>query len=383
MNPSRPFTRTLFGLAASAALGLVLSACAPPESGLQKPPRPAIVVQPTASDSRPAIYPGEVRARHEPNLAFRVGGEVTKRLVEVGDRVKKGEALAELDAEDLLLQRDSARAQLAAAEAEFRNAENELTRYRELLARKLIGESQHDAVQTRFDASSAQLARARAQLEVAENQTAYTVLKAPSDGVIARRQVEAGQVVAAGQTVFTLAADGDREVRIDLPEQDIARFAVGQPVTVELWSQQGKPLSGQIRELSPAADTTLRTFEAYVALNGGDAIAELGQSARVFVRDTARNIPLTVPMAAVTADDNRAHVWVLGPEKFTLHKTPVTVASFGNETAQIQSGLSAGDWVVAAGTQLLREGQRVRPVDRQNRPIEFGIAGTSSMTQNL
>jgi len=352
-----------------------LAACSAPEAGNSKPPRPAIVVHPTAAGDQLAVYPGEVRARHEPALAFRVGGAVTRRLVDVGDRVKQGQPLAELDARDLKLQRDAARAQLQAAQTENRNAANELARYRDLLERKLIGESQFDAVKTRHDSSVAQLERARAQWQVADNQAEYAVLKAPGDGVITRRSIDAGQVVSAGQTVFVMAADGEREVRIDLPEQEVTRYAVGKPVTIELWSQPGAPIQGQVRELSPAAEAGLRTFEARVAFSNNDASEvkpQLGQSARVYARNTSDPQYPTqrLPMSAITADGPEAHVWRMNPESFTLHRVAVTVTSYGHEHAEVRSNLRPQDWVLAAGTQLVREGQRVRPVDRQNRPIE-------------
>ncbi|WP_226663340.1 efflux RND transporter periplasmic adaptor subunit [Microbulbifer aggregans] len=371
---SRRFCHVAFVLAA-----LALTACSAPEAGQQKPPRPAIVAQPTLSGAQLAVYPGEVRPRHEPTLAFRIGGEITERLVETGDRVIAGQPLAKLDPQDLLLQRDSARAQLAAAEAEHRNARSELTRYRDLLKRKLVSESQFETVQTRFDASAAQLAHAKSQLEVAENQTSYTVLKAPRDGIIARRMIDSGQIVAAGQSVFSLAADGEREVRIDLPEQDFTRFAVGQAVTLELWSRPDTPFKGQIRELSPAADPNLRTFEARIAFNNQQIQAELGQSARVYVQNPLAKGRLSVPMAAVTADSGQAYVWALNPETMVLKKVLVTVVSYGDETAEIHGSLTPDSWILAAGTQLVQDGQRVRPVDRQNRPIEFG----ANLAQNF
>ncbi|MFV8781468.1 efflux RND transporter periplasmic adaptor subunit [Microbulbifer sp. SA54] len=357
---------------AFAVAALAIAACSAPESSQQKPPRPAIVAQPTLSGAQLAVYPGEVHSRHEPTLAFRVGGELTERLVETGDRVKAGQPLAKLDARDLLLQRDSARAQLAAAKAEHRNADAELARYRDLLARKLVSESQFEAIQTRFDSSAAQLSHAQSQLDVAENQVGYATLKAPRDGIIARRMVDSGQIVAAGQSVFALAADGEREVRIDLPEQDFTRFAVGQMVTLELWSRPDMPFTGQIRELSPAADPNLRTFEARIAFDNHQVQAELGQSARVFVQSPSTSGRLSVPMAAVTADDGQAYVWALDPQSLTLQKVSITVISFGDETAEIQGPLTPDSWILAAGTQLVQDGQRVRPVDRQNRPIEFG-----------
>ncbi|WP_226701997.1 efflux RND transporter periplasmic adaptor subunit [Microbulbifer elongatus] len=352
---------------------LNLTACSAPEAEKAKPPRPAIVVHPTVTDSQLAVYPGEVRARHEPTLAFRVGGAVTRRLVEVGDWVKRGQPLAELDARDLQLQRDAARAQLEAAQTESRNAANELTRYRDLLKRKLIGESQFDAVKTRHDSSVAQLERARAQWKVADNQAEYAVLKAPSDGVITRRSIDAGQVVSAGQAVFAMAADGEREVRIDLPEHEVTRFAVGQPVTIELWSEPGTPIRGQVRELSPAAESGLRTFEARVAFSldgSANSKPQLGQSARVYARTSASRPTQRLPMSAITADGAEAYVWRMAPETFTLHKVAVTVANYGHEYAEVISSLTPQDWVLSAGTQLVREGQRVRPVDRHNRPIE-------------
>ena len=370
-------------LAGGLFAALFLAACSAPEAGNHKPPRPAIVVHPTAAGTQLAVYPGEVRARHEPALAFRVGGAVTRRLVEAGDRVKQGQPLAELDAQDLQLQRDAARAQLEAAQTENRNAGNELARYRDLLERKLIGESQFDTVKTRHDSSLAQLERARAQWKVAENQAEYATLKAPTDGVITRRSIDAGQVVSAGQTVFTMAADGEREVRIDLPEHEVARFAVGQPVTIELWSEPGAPINGQVRELSPAAESGLRTFEARVSIasansapaNSASTKPQLGQSARVYARtshssENGGRPTQRLPMAAITADGAEAHVWRMDPDTFTLHKVAVTVAQYGHEYAEVISSLAAEDWVLSAGTQLVREGQRVRPVDRQNRPIE-------------
>lgn len=363
--------RPLLFTALATSLALCLAACSPAESETEESekPRPAVMVLPKVADARQDIYPGEVHARFEPALAFRIGGKISRRLVDVGQRVERGQPLAELDAEDLKLQLDSARAQLSAAEADHRVAASELERHEKLLDRKLVSVSQFDSVQSRYDAASAQLKRARAQLDVARNQTDYAVLKSPRTGVIAQRLAEAGQVVSAGQAVFSLAADGEREVRIDLPEQDIQHFEVGQQLAVELWSRPGQPFAGHIRELSPAADPNSRTFEARVAFDNEVAGAELGQSARVFLKHGASDNALSLPLSAVTAEEGEPYVWVLDPEQQTLHKTPVKLGPYGEERVPILAGLKADNWVVAAGTHLLREGLRVRPVDRMNRAI--------------
>ena len=362
-----------YPLLALLPLALVMAACSPAEPESDTSPRPALVVQPGTGDALRDIYPGEVRARYEPELAFRIGGKISRRMVTVGDRVEAGQPLAELNAEDVRLELDAARARLASARSDQRLARSELERYRTLLERQVISQSQFDSVESRAEASDAQLEQARAQLKVAGNQADYAVLEAPETGVIAQRLAEAGQVVAAGQAVFVLAVDGDREVVIDLPEQDVKRFQVGDEVAIELWSRPGEPFPGRIRELAPAADPSSRTFEARVAFDNDTADAELGQSARVLVDHANGGADvLTVPLAAVTADQGESFVWVVNPDDATLVKTPVRTGAYREDRVPVLEGLSADDWVVAAGTQVLREGQKVRPVDWQNRQVSLG-----------
>lgn len=362
-----------YPLLALLPLALVMAACSPAEPESDTSPRPALVVQPGTGDALRDIYPGEVRARYEPELAFRIGGKISRRMVTVGDRVEAGQPLAELNAEDVRLELDAARARLASARSDQRLARSELERYRTLLERQVISQSQFDSVESRAEASDAQLEQARAQLKVAGNQADYAVLEAPETGVIAQRLAEAGQVVAAGQAVFVLAVDGDREVVIDLPEQDVKRFQVGDEVAIELWSRPGEPFPGRIRELAPAADPSSRTFEARVAFDNDTADANLGQSARVLVDHANGGADvLTVPLAAVTADQGESFVWVVNPDNATLVKTPVRTGAYREDRVPVLGGLSADDWVVAAGTQVLREGQKVRPVDRQNRQVSLG-----------
>ena len=362
-----------YPLLALLPLALVMAACSPAEPESDTSPRPALVVQPGTGDALRDIYPGEVRARYEPELAFRIGGKISRRMVTVGDRVEAGQPLAELNAEDVRLELDAARARLASARSDQRLARSELERYRTLLDRQVISQSQFDSVESRAEASDAQLEQARAQLKVASNQADYAVLEAPETGVIAQRLAEAGQVVAAGQAVFVLAVDGDREVVIDLPEQDVKRFQVGDEVAIELWSRPGEPFPGRIRELAPAADPSSRTFEARVAFDNDTADANLGQSARVLVDHANGGADvLTVPLAAVTADQGESFVWVVNPDDATLVKTPVRTGAYREDRVPVLEGLSADDWVVAAGTQVLREGQKVRPVDRQNRQVSLG-----------
>lgn len=350
------------------ALALLLSACGQ-ETAAPSAPRPALVVQPQPAGASADSYPGEVRARFEPELAFRIGGKVTKRLVEEGQRVKADQPLAELDPQDVRLQLEANRAQLAAAQANLALVRTERDRYQKLLDKQMVSRSQFDNAENLYRAGLARLKQAKAEFDVAGNQAEYAVLRAPQAGVIAKRQVEVGQVVAAGQTVFTLAADGEREVLIGLPEQQFARFAVGQTVSVELWSHPNARYEGRIRELSPAADPRSRTFAARIAFTSASAPAELGQSARVFIAH-AEQAPLSVPLSAVTAEQGQAYVWRVNKDS-RLERAVVRLGPYGADSVPVLEGLRADDWVVAAGGHVLREGQQVRPVDRTNRDVDL------------
>ena len=350
---------------------LLLGACGhearPPEIA-----RPALVVHPDGGpDAAFSAYAGEIRAREESALAFRVGGNLVRREVDVGDEVKRGQLLAELDPGDLRLQAQAVQAQVASAEAELARAAADRARYAKLAQQQLVSRSALDAQDAAYAAAAGQAKAARAQLDVARNQAGYAQLRAPRDGVVAARQAEAGQVVTAGQTVFTLAGDAGREVAIALPETRIRDFHAGQPVLVELWNAPGSRLPGTIREIAPAADPQARTYAVRIAL-GGDAakIVELGQSARVYIADEGNATTLRVPLAAVQRGAKGATaLWVVDPATRRLHLTPVQLGPLGEDSAPVLRGIAVDAWIVAAGGHLLREGQAVTPVDRDNRPV--------------
>ena len=363
---------TAFGLLAT----LLLAACGhdAPAAG---DARPVLVVHPGGGAGTAfTAYAGEIRAREESALAFRVGGNLVRRAVDVGDQVKRGQLLAELDPGDLRLQAQAVQAQVAAAEAELARAAADRARYATLAQQQLVSRSALDAQNAAYAAAAGQAKAARAQLDVARNQAGYAQLRAPRDGVIAARQAEAGQVVAAGQTVFTLAGDAGREVAIALPETRIRDFHAGQRVLVELWNAPGTRLPGTIREIAPAADPQARTYAARIALGATAAQAvELGQSARVYIADDGgtdgnHTATLRVPLAAVQRGPGGATaLWVVDPATRKLHLTPVQLGAFGEDSVPVLRGVAVNAWIVAAGGHLLREGQLVTPVDRDNRPV--------------
>lgn len=353
-------------LVLTVALALLLTACGSPEPA-PPPPRPAVVGQPQpAAASADIVYSGEIRARHESQLAFRVGGKIERRLLDVGARVMPGDVLAVLDASDLELQLAAASAAAAAARAETDLARAEYERADALLGRNLISRSGHEAAQTAQAAAQARMQQAQAQLRAAQNQTDYTQLRADRAGVLSSIQAEAGQVVAPGQVVAVLAQDGELEVEFALPESQLARYRTGMPATVSLWADDAGRYQGQIREIAPDAQAGSRTYRARVALSDADAAVQLGMTARVAFAGADGQARLAVPLTAIQGRDLAPAVWRVLPDSHQVQLQPVQVAAWRENEAEIAGGLSASDWLVLVGGHQLHDGQVISPVDANN-----------------
>lgn len=300
----------------------------------------------TASPAAGRSYSGEVRARIETTLGFRIGGKIVERLADVGASVKAGQVLARLDPSDAALQATQAEAQKALAAAD-------LARTRDLRAKNFISAAALDARETAFKAAEAQAA-------LAKNQAAYTRLVADRAGVIGQVLAEPGQVVSSGQAVFRLAPDGDREVAISIPENEVGRFKPGQDAEVRLWSGGDKPIAGRLREIAPAADPVTRTFAARVTLKGADPRLPLGMTATVnFGASAPGGTQLKVPLSAIFQKGDKPAVWKVGADG-TVSLQPVTVVAYLDDAALIGEGLSGGEQIVAAGVNLLTAGEKVR-----------------------
>lgn len=359
-------------------LSFILTGCQQKEA----PPAPlrvVMVAQPASAELGKTSYSGEVRARQEADLSFRIAGKVTQRLVEVGNQVKKGQTLAILDPTDANLQLNAAQAQLDSALSVERTAKTELERYRQLLPDNAISRSQFDQVDNQYKTARSNAQQARANYEVVSNQAAYSTLRADKSGVIVTRHIEVGQVVSAGQPIYTLAIDGEREVVVGVPEQLVNQLRVRQPVQVSLWSNAEQLLPAYIREISPAADAS-RTFAVRVALSNGSTAVNIGQSARVFITAANSNQQLSVPLAALTAEQQNSYVLVFNPANSTLIKKPVRTGAYGRDSVPVLEGLTAQDWVVIGGVHLLQAGQKVRAVNRDNQPITSQPATTLTNT---
>ena len=345
-------------LLASAAV--VLAACGPAKVE-QDPVRPVLTqrVTPGAVASRD-VYSGEIRARYESDVGFRVGGKLVARPVDAGARVTKGQVLARLDPEDARLAVQGSAAQLTSAEGDFALAKSELDRHADLLAKKFISQSAFDVKQNAFNAAKAKVDQARSQAAITSNQAAYTTLVADADGVVVSVAAEPGQVLAAGQAVLKLAHSGEKEVVVNAPEGQLARFKVGQEVGINLWSDPSKMFAGRIREIAGGADPVTRTYAVRVSAIGAPAQAQLGMTANVLFNPAADASLVLLPLSALARGGNDPAVWVVDPATHRVRLRPVGVGQFREDGVTVTSGLAAGDIVVTAGVHKLKPDQVVR-----------------------
>ncbi|MFC3624851.1 efflux RND transporter periplasmic adaptor subunit [Vogesella amnigena] len=351
-------TRHYRTLALASLLMLALAGCKEDVKPVEeiRPVRYVLAGSSNSQDSQQ--FSGEIRARHESQLAFRVGGKVLERRVNAGDSVKKGQLLAVLDGSDYQLDTSAKQAQLAAAQADLAQQEADLKRYRELLTQNFISAAQVERQQTAVQAARARLQQAQAALSASRNQGNYTALLADSDGVISSIGAEPGMVVAAGQPVARLAANGEREVAFQVPENAVDALRGASGFKVKLWAD-GRELDARLRELAADADGATRTYAARLALNGSDAEVRLGMTASVRALLPGQpGAAMRLPLSAILDEQGKHYVWVINAQQQVGRKA-VTVGAIDGDSIAITSGLRGGEKVVTAGVHLLRDGQRV------------------------
>jgi multidrug efflux system membrane fusion protein len=344
---------------------LVLAACSKPAPA----PDPiravrTVTVAPQAAGGT-SEFAAEVRARTESRLSFRVGGKIVARPVDLGDTVKAGQVLAQIDAQDLKLGEEAARAAVLAAQANLDQTAADFKRFKELRDQGFISSAELERRETAVKAAQAQLDQARAQRSVQGNQAGYAALVAGASGVITGVDAEPGMVVAAGTPVVRLAHDGPRDVVFAVPEdrigliqllaRDKGRFSV------TLWGQNGAaPIAATIREVAAAADPVTRTFAVKADIGPAGAATRLGQTATVRMALPQVAGVVKLPLSALKEEQGRTVVWVVDKGAMTVAAQPVQVGAAEGNDAVITGGLTAGAVVVTAGVHVLTPGQKVK-----------------------
>jgi membrane fusion protein, multidrug efflux system len=337
--------------------------CTPQDKPSQQVSRPVKVAR-IGEEAAAGVmsFAGEVRARYETILAFRVSGKMIDRPVEVGDRVRKGQRVARLDSTDYRLGTDALNAQLNSAQAERDFARDDLMRYRELLNQRVISPAEFDRHDTAYTTARERVVTLEAQLRQATNQLQYTDLLADRDGVVTAVEVETGQVVTAGQPVVKLARLDEKEIHIDVPEQRVAGIDLHQKVSVTLWADGDRRYTARIREIAAAADPTSRTYRVKATLLERLDEARLGKTATVWIPVTT-SPRITVPFSAVFTPQNepgRPRVWLVDEQAVTVRSVPVQLGEALDGERIVVAGVVSGQLVVSAGVQRLAEGQAVR-----------------------
>lgn len=314
-----------------------------------------------------ASYSGEVRARRETVVGFLTSGRVQQRLVEVGQQVQVGQALLRLDPIDADLNAAAARSQLDSARSSYRQAQVDFARYSKLIEKKYVSRFEYEKSKLSLDSAAETLRGAEANYRLAANQSAYTVLRAPVAGVITSVDVEAGQVVPSGQVAVHMAADGERELVVSVPEGRVEELRQARSLSVELWARDGKRFNARLRELSPDIDPVTRTYDARVSILDADDSVRLGMTGKVVVQLPAQEKLRRLPLTAIYDGDGRTSVWVLDPAASRARLRQVQLAGVQGTGVLVREGLRDGEWVITAGVNLLHEGQKVRPMSASAR----------------
>jgi len=347
-------------------LPLVLTACGGRNAPDPRTETPMVgVALAVPAPAEPLSFTGVVSARVQSNLGFRVPGKVLQRLVDPGQSVTRGQVLMRIDPIDLRLDASAQSESVAAARARTKRAIDDESRYRGLVAAGAISASTYDQIKAAADSARAELAAAEAQAGVAKNSAGYSELRADADGIVVDTLAEPGQVISAGQIVVRLAHAGPREATVDLPET--LRPAIGSRAEATLYGQDQLPVAVSLRQLSGAADLLTRTYEAKYVLEGPLASAPLGATVtvRILGKQGGAHHGIQVPIGAVFDQGKGPGVWVVTGNPAQVTWRSVHVLGLTDAAALLdhtQNGLIAGDQVVALGAQLLHDGEKIRPV---------------------
>lgn len=350
------------------AATFLLSACSKPVP-TEEPIRSVKVLTVGATSMLSgAEFAGEVRARVESRLGFRVGGKIVRRQAELGQRVKAGDVLAQLDPQDYQLAAQAAKAQVVAARTNRDLAAADFKRYKELRDQNFISGAELERRDAALKAAQAQYDQAQAQGSAQGNQAAYTTLIADVSGVVTAVEAESGQVVAAGTPVVRIAQDGPRDVMFAVPEDKVALIKTESAVEVRAWAANVL-LKGVVREVAASADPVTRTFAVKVALPAQDALA-LGTTVSVLPQALDRSSAqvIKLPTSALRQDGKASAVWVLDTASMTVKLQPIQIATADGNEVVVAGGLQPGMQVVSAGVHVLSPGQKVT-VYKEKQPI--------------
>src|SRR5947199_923841 len=354
------YNRLLAG-AMLAVLAIALAGCNELAAEKVAPSRPVLVsTVHYEAESPERSFVGTIKPRIETDMGFRVPGKVAKRLVEVGQTVDVGQPLATLDEVDLKLQAEQADAELHAATGVLAQAAAAEQRAKDLRAKGWTTDAQMDQAKAAADEARARLNRAQRSVELTNNSLSYATLVADTRGVVTATLIDAGQVVASGQTAIRVARFTEKEAVVAIPETLVGRAKDG-VATVTLWSEPNRKYAAKLREIAPAADPATRTYLAKFSLpEAGDNVS-LGMTATLTLADPETMRVARLPLSALFSEGGDPSLYVVDANGEVALK-PVTVKAYESDDVVITRGVDEGAKVVVLGVQKLDPAQKVRVV---------------------
>ena len=359
--PEIKMTKTHYMILGAAAVLFVgwrvFSALQPPalEDRIAPVVRTITIGETVAKDT--ALYPGEVRGKYESPLAFQAPGKIVARYVNLGDNVRAGQVLMELDPKDVRQNYNATQAVYQNALSNYKLTKENYHRYSALYEKGAISTMVWEDHKNRLDAATSQLESAQAQFTAAENQLDYTKLVADHDGTVSSLSGEVGQVVGVGTPVVTVVQDGSREIQIYVPENRLSQLRPDLPATITFWALNNVTAQGHVSEVAPMADPVTRTYKVRVTVDTMLDYAKLGMTAKVELNTGSEKVIL-IPPGAIYQTGDQAQVWVVRDKKVSL--VPVKTTGFEGSNVKVTEGLAKGDVVVTGGINKLAEGQEVR-----------------------
>ncbi|MGB8664850.1 MAG: efflux RND transporter periplasmic adaptor subunit [Serratia inhibens] len=344
------------------AMAMALTAGCDDKSEVKTSPRYVLSATALTESAGDLGLAGTVQARVTSALSFQTPGRVVARHVEVGDEIKAGQVLAQLDPLALQFSAQSAQASLLDAQAKLKNAVLTERRQRNLAAAQATSAEDLEESEQSLVAAQAAVGEAQARLRKANEQLSYAQLKARFNGVITSMSVEAGQTVAAGQTVLQVANLDQRDAVVDMPEAQLTNVALGHRFEVALQSDPAVKWVGELREIAPAADTATRLRRVKIAIDNAPVQFRLGAVVTASSLDSDRKTgPLVVPATALLERQQQHFVWVIDPNHLTVSLRGVQVMPLPDAgTLRVLSGLQDGEQIVIAGVHSLQPGQKIR-----------------------
>jgi RND family efflux transporter MFP subunit len=355
--------KVFYATAAFVTLGLIGGCKKEAEKSTELRPVRSVVVDPKPiDDDRQAV--GEIKPRQESDLSFRVSGKLISRAVDVGFAVKKGDTLARIDEQDYQNKLRSAEADVASASAVLREAQGAEGRLRQLLSTGTTTRANYDAALKNMRSAEAKLESANAAVALAKDQVGYAELVADFDGIVTSVGAEPGQVVNIGQMIARLAMPGEKDAVFAIAESAFkGRSPNDRPeIAVSLLSNPNIKADGTVREISPVADPTTRTYQVKVTLRNPPDEMRFGSSVVGRLKTTTAAV-VALPGSALFDMRGQPAVWVYQSSTNAVSLKPVVVARYEADRVIVSDGLAKGDIVVTAGVNRLREGQKVKLAD--------------------